>query len=299
MSLSRKFRDCSRCSRDQHEVKLFSAANNTHPGPIPAELLDLTQVEEMLISPILPMTVYRLPHGQLGYSGHVINLPQNVSSFVSSLPRTLPNMEILVVRKPTCDGNHKDFRVQRQKILHALKWLKANNPYFHKITIDYAVLEELPNDSILPNIPTISESLDSPEDKTSSQPESDEQLESSDKSSFVPSVVQSHSREEDTIQKQLSHGNPVSWPMLDNTPINEFQTEGYFSLAFPTLFPDAKGDFTVPRVRTITIGYFFKHLMLYSDGRFAKHPRFRYFALNTEMRWRAMQSGRIYISEHQ
>ena len=31
---------------------------------------------------------------------------------------------------------------------------------------------------------------------------------------------------------------------------------------------------------------------------FAKHPRFRYFALNTEMRWRALQTGRVYINQH-
>ena len=30
------------------------------------------------------------------------------------------------------------------------------------------------------------------------------------------------------------------------------------------------------------------------NGRFAEHPRFRYFALNTEMRWHALQAGQIY-----
>ena len=41
-----------------------------------------TQVEEMLISGVLPiMFLYRLSHGQYGYSGHVINLPQDVGSF--------------------------------------------------------------------------------------------------------------------------------------------------------------------------------------------------------------------------
>ena len=34
----------------------------------------------------------------------------------------------------------------------------------------------------------------------------------------------------------------------------------------------------------VTLGYYLKHLMMYSDGRFARHPCFRYFALNTEMR---------------
>ena len=38
---------------------------------------------------------------------------------------------------------------------------------------------------------------------------------------------------------------------------------------------------------------------MYADGRFARHPRFRYFALNTEMRWRALQAGRIYVRQHQ
>ena len=38
--------------------------------------------------------------------------------------------------------------------------------------------------------------------------------------------------------------------------------------------------------------------MLYHDQRFAKHPRFRYFALNTEMRHRALQTGRIYVRQN-
>ena len=38
--------------------------------------------------------------------------------------------------------------------------------------------------------------------------------------------------------------------------------------------------------------------MRYDDGRFARHPRFRYFALNSEMRWRALQTGRVYIKQH-
>ena len=38
--------------------------------------------------------------------------------------------------------------------------------------------------------------------------------------------------------------------------------------------------------------------MRYDDDRFARHPRFRYFALNSEMRWRALQAGRVYIKQH-
>ena len=37
---------------------------------------------------------------------------------------------------------------------------------------------------------------------------------------------------------------------------------------------------------------------MYDDNRFAKHPRFRFFAFNTEMRWRALQTGRVYVKQH-
>ena len=88
----------------------------------------------------------------------------------------------------------------------------------------------------------------------------------------------------------------MMWPTIGGTPINEFTTEGYFSLAFPTLFPTGAAEFLGQRHNSVTVGYYFKHLMMFGDGRFARHARFRYFALNTEMRWRAIQTGRIYIS---
>ena len=37
---------------------------------------------------------------------------------------------------------------------------------------------------------------------------------------------------------------------------------------------------------------------MYDDGRFARHPRSRYFALNTVMRWHVTQAGRIYVCQH-
>ena len=57
-------------------------------------LQGLTQVE-MLISSVLPITsLYQLPHGQYAYSGHVINLPQDVASFVNSLPLYVTAMHV-------------------------------------------------------------------------------------------------------------------------------------------------------------------------------------------------------------
>jgi len=88
------------------------------------------------------------------------------------------------------------------------------------------------------------------------------------------------------------------WSTIGGAPINEFTTEGYFSMAFPTLFPTGAADFLGHRHNQVTIGNYFTHLLKYDDGRFARHPRFRFFALNTKMRWRALQAGRIYIQQH-
>ena len=46
---------CSCCSRDKQEPKLYSAANNMDPGSVPLALQGLMQVEEMLISPMMPI----------------------------------------------------------------------------------------------------------------------------------------------------------------------------------------------------------------------------------------------------
>ena len=110
----------------------------------------LTQVEEMLISAVIPlMSVYRLPHGQYGYKGDIINLPQDIKSFCTSLPRLPKNVDILIVRKEGGVNAHKDFKVRRAVVHRALHWLKQNNRYYPHIDIDYDCLNQLPEDENL------------------------------------------------------------------------------------------------------------------------------------------------------
>ena len=49
------------------------------------------------------MSIYRHPHGQYGYSGHVINLPKNAVSFVSSLPQLQSELDVRMWRE---ENNH-------------------------------------------------------------------------------------------------------------------------------------------------------------------------------------------------
>ena len=101
------------------------------PSLVPSQLACLTQVEEMLIARALPiMRVYIKPGGQRGYSGHCINLPQNVGELAHSLPRYPKDLSVIVVKMKGKDNSFKDVTVRRQNVADALHWLINNNPYY-------------------------------------------------------------------------------------------------------------------------------------------------------------------------
>ena len=105
----------------------------------------------MLVSAVMPvMSIYRLPLGQYGYTGHVINLPQDVVSFASSLPRVPSELDVLVVRKDN-DQSHRDFRVRRTVVQEALTWLLENNKYYraNQVHLNQETLRQLPEDGNL------------------------------------------------------------------------------------------------------------------------------------------------------
>lgn len=107
------------------------------PSSVPSVLENLTQAEEMLIARALPIThVYVKPGGQLGYSGHCINLPQNVIELANSLPRFPKELSIIIVTFKGKDSNLKQVKVRRKVVLDALDWLIKNNPHYKDVTIN-------------------------------------------------------------------------------------------------------------------------------------------------------------------
>ena len=111
----------------------------------------------MLISAVMPiMLIYHLPLGQYGYTGHVINLPQDVVSFALSLPRLSPELDVLVVRKNS-EQSHRDFHVRRSVVQQALTWLLNNNRYYRANAehINEEALQQLPEDEDLSNLTSL------------------------------------------------------------------------------------------------------------------------------------------------
>ena len=304
---------CLRCSRDKKQPQRFSKENNMIPSKVPPELQGLTQVEEMLIARALPLiSVYLKPGGQRGYSGHCINLPQHVEELASSLPRLPRELSVIVVKIKTKDNNFKDLLVRRQKVADALLWLISNNPYYKDVKINQCSLNCLPKHSIPCDLISVErESQDSQCSEPDLGPQNEEDIvynEETEMNSFLP-IPQCEQQEMLAIQEQLSsthHNVAMSWPKVDTDPLNEYKTPFLATMAFPTLFPDGKGDPTNPSLyQDVPLGEAIKHLLKYAENkdgkwtyRFASHPKFSYWAFNMIERKRILQQTGIFLKQN-
>jgi hypothetical protein len=117
---------------------------------------------------------------------------------------------------------------------------------------------------------------------------------------FVPNVTAAQT-EMEQLRAAAFHGDQpiiLSMPHVHGTPINEHGGRSIAIDAFPSLFPTGKADFAATRGIPVTMTEWAAHLMRYKDGIFARHPRFRYWALNTIMRHDAKKASRWFTTTH-
>lgn len=188
----------------------------------------------------------------------------------------------------------------RQKVLDALIYKIQNDPYYKGVEIDMHVVDELPekttnvshmiNSVILPD-------MDNEIDITllEGAPGREDALDDYDTTSFavrppnapreielIRAWADNPNREENQLDGETT--NVINWPRIGSSPINEYNTKGLFDMAFPTLFPRGEADWLQARLRNVHLHDYAKHLLRFSDNRFGRHPRFRYFLLNIIMR---------------
>lgn len=181
-------------------------------------------------------------------------------------------------------------------------WLKANNRYYTHIEINQENLESLPNDG---NIFSNAVNNQNAQINIDSHPELpiNQDLNSPIMRSGLADLTTIDQRLliQDILGFELSeHGLPAGilpWPEIGQSPINEFNTQGYIACAFPVLFPFGNADLRTPRLAKVDPNLYFKHLMKYKDGRFAKHNTFRFFAMNSILRWMAFSNATVCIKK--
>merc|ERR1712093_593311 len=87
-------------------------------------------------------------------------------------------------------------------------------------------------------------------------------------------------------------------PSIRSTSLDEAAgRERIFAMAFPTLYPTGRADFNAARQRKVNLDDYARHLMCYHDGRFGRHPRWRFLIFNLMMRRRASNSAGFYVSK--
>ncbi|CAB4041007.1 ATP-dependent DNA helicase PIF1, partial [Paramuricea clavata] len=299
---------CQRCSRDKKSPRKFSFENSMIPSPQPVQLQGLTQVEEMLIARALPiMRVYIKPGGQRGYSGHCVNLPQSITELATSLPRYPRALSVILVKVKGKNNTFKDVKVRREKVHNALLWLIQNNPLYAELEIDTDALNSLPENGVETEDDIINDSDMMPDEgPLTDNPDEDIVYNNSTEfSSFLP-VGEQQVQEKEAVRNQLSGNGAIAWPTVGDQALNEYQISCLATMAFPTLFPDAKGDPTNESLlRDVSFAERIKHLIKYGEFidsrwvyRFAKHPRFSYWALNMIQRKRILQQSGIFLKQN-
>ena len=129
---------CYSCHKSikKGKVPKFCHINMTKFPEIPECISILNPIELRLISPRLPFMHYRslTYRGQKGMAGSVFNVPIDVNSMVSSLPRKFSNTSKIQLRlkRKINDAQHYMFgEVRPQLVIDALNYL-INMPLYKK-----------------------------------------------------------------------------------------------------------------------------------------------------------------------
>ena len=145
-------------------------------------------------------------------------------------------------------------RERSQVVADALFWLLKHNPHYSDVELNQDALNSLPNNSVPDDLLSVetqdtanlSDELNYTPDRGPSTVDEEDVVfnRNIDTSSVLP-MPNAEQQEIKFIQQQVQ-GEIINWPSVENSPINKYTTPFLATMAFPTLFPDGKGDPTNP-----------------------------------------------------
>ena len=131
---------CKTCdgSLSKGNMPVQAKANGLQLCSIPPELSNLNALELRLISLRVPfMKMVALPSGKQRYiHGPAVNVPSNLDSICTMLPRLPTESELIALklkRKLAYRGHYMYDYISPEKVMAALMWLKSNNPLYANI----------------------------------------------------------------------------------------------------------------------------------------------------------------------
>jgi hypothetical protein len=101
-----------------------------------------------------------------------------------------------------------------------------------------------------------------------------------------------------TVSRQPRRKPGISMPTPQATPLSEYnKSHPLLSWAFPSLYPRGRAEFVDTQPREVNYRDYVHHLLLYRDGRFARHPRWRYVVFNTLMRFSVNDKAGFFVNK--
>ena len=247
-----------------------------------------TNIEEMLIARVNPvLQVTHARGGQYKYTGHTISFPQEISSIARLLPRKLEDLELVIIHRTNLQGNNYECYANKNNVLNALHYKIRNDPYYKDIEIDHDALNLLPETTtdisyMIKNLPIQCQNSQATNDNETTLTDD---MDLQHTTSFIPKLPNGE-RELHTIKTLLgfttNQPEILPWPEIYNSPINEYNTEGLLTMAFPTLFPTGCALPLQTRTKLVFMNEYALQLLRYYDNKYGKH-RFHYYIYNLIM----------------
>jgi hypothetical protein len=273
---------CELCVRKDRR-EMYGPLNDITLTLAPECLRQLTPIEKSAFSLICPsVSIYKKGQG-MASKGHCLSVFQDVQSIATTLPSLPIHLHVIFLKSPNEANVDQTFHANRANIMEALRYLRANNIHYKDIEISEQNASYYPVNGIMDNLPTLDpQELGISPEQPSAVNEDSARVEASTVDlplvgntildSIQLALQSSQAREEDQTMDHLA------WPTRAQQPASEFIT-GFFSKAFPDLFPDGKGDLRMPRRKNPSLKAYFKHLMAVNRD-FPKHHLFAFVAAN-------------------
>jgi hypothetical protein len=159
---SEGLRVCKRCENKLRtkKIPIMALKNGLDFGEVPQELQNLTMTEQRMISICNSITTFvKIGHGatsQMATIGGIAYLTNDITEYTKILPRPPSLSRIVYIRilKNIRAGesgprSYTKFEIRPDNIRNALNWLKANNPLYADIKLDFRYLDDWASEEVV------------------------------------------------------------------------------------------------------------------------------------------------------
>ena len=292
---------CNRCHTSLRAKKLpkISLANGMWLGKVPSALSDLTFAEQLLIARVRHnRCMVRVSSGWHKMTANAISFANPTPIVYDVLPPHRDDLDevLAFIYTGPCKPTPKDFErtpllVRRNKVKHALEWLKLNHCDYADLEISERNLDSYPEKGPPVVVEYLSSVINKPAEATSVHDMEDEAGTSSGQCPFAVHGLTGEEYSTKTLKAlkaiamdHLMKDGKILAVGHAGKPESIYNNPQLYPQMLPWLFPYGLGGIGTHYLRDSRVSdlTYKKHLLLYHDKRFQKDPHFPLIAFNHE-----------------